>query len=376
VPSHEHASVGIVGVKDAKDLAAFEFTFDQSDKDKSRATEFVKQNATHADAVAGAKYLQVKLPKTSYFLINHPSRNQTYSAANIRDFNTFAPDVCFGLEGMPGHQKEPSRGGYGNKFYTDQDKKNLDQEKTNRARTYGGADYMLAKVGGLMDSLWGEGRRFWVFVNSDFHSSAADADFWPGEYARTYVKAKDLSQQSVLDGMRSGNAFIVHGDLIDALDFQASAGGKSGTMGEELSIAKGQDVTVNVRFKSPSKNANGDAPKVDHIDLIVGDVTGLAPVGDAKFKSETNPTTKVLATFTSKDWKAGADGYQQVTFTLPKVDKGQYLRLRGTNLGMGVDKETDKDGNPLVDELVGPNDKAKAFADLWFYSNPIFIAAK
>jgi len=30
---------------------------------------------------------------------------------------------------------------------------------------------MTAKVGGLWDSLLGEGRRFWAFVNSDFHSA-------------------------------------------------------------------------------------------------------------------------------------------------------------------------------------------------------------
>jgi len=36
---------------------------------------------------------------------------------------------------------------------------------------------MTAKVGGLWDSLLGEGRRFWAFVNSDFHSAAEDADF-------------------------------------------------------------------------------------------------------------------------------------------------------------------------------------------------------
>ena len=62
-------------------------------------------------------------------------------------------------------------------FNSDEANKVVDEAKTARARTYGGADIMTAKVGGLWDSLLGEGRRFWAFVNSDFHSAAEDADF-------------------------------------------------------------------------------------------------------------------------------------------------------------------------------------------------------
>ena len=91
-----------------------------------------------------------KYPTTSYFLLNHPSRKLANSVSAIRDFNNAAPAVAFGLEGLPGHQKEGWRGGYGNNY----------GDNTALARTYGGADYMLAKVGGLMDSLWGEGRKF------------------------------------------------------------------------------------------------------------------------------------------------------------------------------------------------------------------------
>jgi hypothetical protein len=283
--------------------------------------------------------------------------------------------VVVGLEGLPGHQKEAARGGYGNKFYTDKEKKNLDEAKTAKARTYGGADNMLAQVGGLMDSLWGEGRRFWVFVDSDYHSSADDADFFPGEYAKTYFNVTEVSQSAIVESMRSGDLFIVHGDLINALDFKAAAGDTAATMGQELSVTKGGDVTVTIRFKSPEQNFNGDKPVVDHIDLIVGDVTGVTAPGSDQYKADTNSSTKVVATFTSKDWKADADGYLTVTYTLPKLDKNQYLRLRGTNLGLNVENQT-QDGNPLNDDLMGGNDKAKAYADLWFYSNPIFIMAK
>jgi hypothetical protein len=343
-------------------------------RDTSLST-LTKQNSKAADAVAGCAYLAKTYPQTSYVIINHPSRKQLYTAADIRDMNNAAPGVCFGLEGFPGHQKEPARGGYSSMFYTDKDKKNLDQAKSDLARTYGGADIMLAQVGGLMDSLWGEGRRLWVFVNSDFHSSADDADFWPGEYAKTYINVATVTPTAIVAGMRSGNVFIVHGDLINALDFKAAAGDIARTMGQELTAAKGSDVTVTVRFKSPDKNNNGDKPVVDHIDLIVGDVTGTIAPGDANYASDTNASTRVLKTFTSTDWKTDSEGYATITYTMAKLDRSQYIRLRGTNLGMHVENQT-KDGNPLNDDLMGTNDKAKAYADLWFYSNPIFITVK
>lgn len=139
VPSHEHASVGIVGVTSGKPVADFEFMFDASDKDNSRngtQTSFnnvagataastagvpaevdllgnalAKKNKTHADAVAGVAYLQKNFKDTSYLVVNHPSRRQVYSAADLRDLTVAAPDVVVGLEGFPGHQKEPCRGG-------------------------------------------------------------------------------------------------------------------------------------------------------------------------------------------------------------------------------------------------------------------------
>lgn len=75
VPTHEHASVAIVS-DSAVPVSDFEYMFDNNDKDNSRAFEnMVKTNKTHADAVAGAQWLQNNYQYSSYFLINHPSEN-------------------------------------------------------------------------------------------------------------------------------------------------------------------------------------------------------------------------------------------------------------------------------------------------------------
>ncbi len=362
VPTHEHASVGIVGAaNEPAAISDFEYMFDASDKDTSQSS-LTKANTTAADAIAGAAWLQANYPLSSYFLPNHPSRALKYSVADFRDFNNAAPTVAFGLEALPGHQKEAGRGGYSN--------------ATPAQTTYGGADIMIAQVGGLMDSLWGEGRNYWAFTNSDFHNTTGD--FWPGEYSKSYTFAKANTPQAIVDGMRSGLSFAVEGGLINALDFQASSGNADATMGQTLKVEKGHAVTIAIRFQTPKASAcqayGAAAPRVDHVDLIAGDVTGKAQPGTAAYASATNASTAVVASFTRSQMKS-SNGWYTMTYRVPKSDHDQYFRIRGTNQGLGVTNQTDAQGNPLADSLVGANTPQAACSDLWFYSNPIFVAA-
>lgn len=421
VPSHEHASVGIVGVTSGKPVADFEFMFDASDKDNSRnGTQLAFNNAagataatskavaaevdafgnalakkykTHADAVAGVAYLQKNFKDTSYLVVNHPSRKQAYAAADLRDLMVAGPDVAVGLEGFPGHQAEACRGGYGSVYYL-AGTSTIDEARTARARTYGGADFMLAKVGGMMDSFWAEGRRFWAFVDSDFHTftdpagNTTAADFWPGQYAKTYVGAATKAAGDVVKGMKAGNVFAVQGDLISALDFRAvgqpppgNTLGVSAFMGEAVDLARNTAVSVEIRFKSPATNANGDAVAVDHVDVIVGSLGSKAAPGDAGYSKETSDAA-VVATLRRSDFQVGADGWHSATVSLT-LDKSKFVRLRGTSLAIpaaDTDADIDPAGNPKMDDALDAalcaNTEAKAWRDLWFYSNPIFLNAK
>lgn len=116
---------------------------------------------------------------------HHTSRSATglgvYGLDTPREFrngNNTAPRVYVGFEGSPGHQAGPlvggDRGSYGN------------------YPTHGGYDQMTACVGGLWDSLLGEGRRWWITAASDSHVhwTRGGSDFWPGEYSKTYVHAR------------------------------------------------------------------------------------------------------------------------------------------------------------------------------------------
>ena len=139
-----------------------------------------------------------------------------------------------------------------------------------------------------------------------------------------------------------------------------------------------------------------------------------------------NESATILRTFGKETWRSlpGDKQYKLMTFRLQDVKASQYLRLRGTNLPASVPYETDADGNPLADiwtnstsvnpTIPGGTDgipenaslripcttsgttdydgcpahlpvidgqkylayDVAAWADLWFYSNPIFIEVK
>ncbi|MGI9574474.1 S-layer protein [Alloalcanivorax xenomutans] len=397
MPTHDHVNVGI-GVDDPMSeanlqaVAEFEYLFTTRDAslfDPALVESLGDQpraNTTHEDALTALRWLRDNHPD-SYMLLNHPSRYMgKYTIAQIRQMHDLAPDQFFAIEGMVGNQMEPDRGGYA-EAYT---------EENLGSRTYGGVDYLVAKLGGTWDALLGEGRRIWNVANSDYHFTTAQgrysSGYAPGEYAKTYVWKDGEDASALLDGLRGGRLFGVFGDLIDALEFQAESTEGSTPMGGTLTAALGEQVTVTIRFRSPQTNhyeyplESGQSaymkPTVDHVDLIVGDVQAPAQPDSADYRSASNPSTRVLARFTANDWTVDEDGYNVITHTLT-VTGDQYLRLRGTNLAVNVPGQME-DGEPLPDTKVEvANDaarfdaiNARNYNDLWFYSNPVFITVE
>ena len=288
-------------------------------------------------------------------IANHPSRSATgfrqygrYDPAEFRDWNDTAPEIAIGMAGAPGHQARTidkdgsprygARGGYRNH------------------PTMGGFDQMTAVLGGLWDSLLGEGRRWWITANSDSHVhwKEGGADFWPGEYSKTYVWA-EKNHDDILDGIRNGRVFVTLGDLVSELYVTAGSGDNSANIGGSLQVSSGEAVEITIRFLDPDElNAADQNPSVRRVDLIMGNVTG--PVENRE--SDTNPSTKVVARFTEANWTLDGN-YTVVTFVLNNVTRDSYIRIRGTN---GTEMEPEKD--PMGED---------PWADVWFYSNPIFL---
>ena len=307
------------------------------------------------------------LPLLPLVFANHPSRSATgvsmYGADEPREFrqnHNTAPDVYRGMEGAPGHQAGTlAPDGSQKKDEKGQPAGFRGSYSREGAHTFGGFDQMTAIVGGLWDSMLGEGRRFWIVATSDSHAHYTDAtrpgsDFWPGQYQKTYVHAL-RSYQGILDGLRSGRIFAVAGDLIDVLNVEAKAGKRTAGIGETLSAERGQAVTVTIRFRDPqANNGHGDNPRVSRVDVIVGDVTGTL----ADPTIDRNPTTRVLARFSEQQWIREGD-WATITTQLPNLDRSMYVRVRGTNT---------QDLEPPMD-----TQGESPWSDLWFYSNPIFI---
>ena len=405
VPGHEHSSTAIVA-EGAEAISAFEYQFDKSDKDTSRTGEdtpygvLTKTNATHTDAVAACQWMQGQYVNggidNAWIIFAHIERNgpastSGYDVNDFRDFNNAGPDVSFGFEGAPGHQVNNDRG-FGNTVTCDDSGV---CESEDFGGTYGGVGFYTAQVGGLWVAMLGEGRRWFNFANSDYHRhyTAGGDDFYPGEYQKTWVHAKDedgdgdYSYNEIADGMRSGNTYFAHGDLITQLEFEAEDNNQKVSMGGELEAeGKIRNLKIKIKFKSPETNnckADGTfitscaEPKVNHIDLIVGDITGLIDPADPDYTKATNLTTRVIATFDTNSWEKDKDGANVIVYHLKDVDKNMYFRLRGTNLAPNTPDETDAAGNPLPDALVtqnqGVDGAQEAWNDLWFYSNPIFV---
>lgn len=398
MPTHDHVNIGLFKGSDTLSpdtdgFLEFQYLFGTLANSAFSSTDLARwqtkygttrYNSTASDALQAITWLKTNYPSTSFMQLNHPSRYAAkYTISDIRTFHDMAPDIFFTIEGMVGNQMEPDRGGY-TSAYTDANLPN---------RTYGGTDYLVAKLGGTWDALLGEGRRIWTTANSDSHfktTALYSSGYFPGEYAKNHVFAKSNSVKDILDGLRSGKAFSVFGDLVSALDFSAGGAGLSRDMGGELSVPAGTTVTLNIRFKSPARNNyekpidSGNfvgVPVVDHLDLISGDVGSRATSGSAAYATATNSSTRVLKRFTRADWTLDADGYYRMSYSFTAT-RSQYFRLRGTNLGTDVAGLTVA-GEPQPDQKVTTSDNTTRFNDindrnyasLWFYSNPIFVTA-
>ena len=415
VPGHEHASMGLIGNQfhstnpDVNALATFEYLFDAADVDNSQPfgiTETKNTTNNHGKAVQSVTWLQKHYPTQSWVIPAHPERfrypsgtpnYEGWNIEHIRDMNNAAPDVFFGFESFPGHQAAGNRGEY---------HKGRGLHGSYGICTYGGCGFMSAKIGGFWDALLSEGRRFWLFASSDCHivtnanGSFANADFYPGEYQKTYTYVNALQPQAIVNGLRSGNSWVVSGDLIDQLEFTVG----NAVMGQTAQTNGNGKATITVKVhqpQTPNHNiySSYTTPELDHFDIIAGVVgsrvtppatvpaDGITGYSNA-YKCDTVTTTRVVARFgksaapadpngiPTQLWTNEGNGFYSASYeiTLPAGVSKMYIRLRGTNLALNTLKEIDACGNPLPDTLMGTNNAEKAFADLWFYSNPIFLS--
>lgn len=363
-------------------------------------------------------------------LANHPMRLGINSPHEMRAWRDAAPELFIGMEGAPGAQSYA--------YATNVDPGDVRGEYTNGPggsygqstylgyaealyKTFGGFDSMTALVGGLWDSMLAEGKPFWITSNSDNHLTARDtwrfdetkypdtpayqaagserkkyevagrrpdpvatntpqggSDFWPGQFSRTHTGVTERSYRGVLDAMRAGRMWVDHGHLINGFEARVRVVGSAErgvTLGGRLQAPKGSDIEIELTV-TPTTYANsfGITPKLAHLDIIEGLVTG--PVTDPD--TLTTPNTKVR-----EQIDTSSNGSEPFTIkrVLRGVDSSRYVRFRGSDgrrngpgyYGADIDPAGPQ---PHGYDVSSTADEGNPWLDTWFYSNPIFIDVK
>ncbi|RKN45784.1 PHP domain-containing protein [Streptomyces hoynatensis] len=400
IPAAEHGTVFVhPGRNEVEVLKQFERDYDGA---VQSATANTPQN--EALAIAGLDFLasQVRRNKVkdALMLANHPSRKGIDSPHEIRAWRDAQPTIAVGFEGAPGHQAGgipaphgpgSGRGGYESSPSAD----SFAGYPAESYRTWGGFDWMTATVGGLWDSLLAEGKPWWITANSDSHKIYGDTsvtpadddfegngfhtppvyagsglltdntDFWPGQYSRTHVGARNFSYAAVMEGIRAGRIWVDHGGLISGLDARLRGGGRSVTLGGSLHVRRGTRVELSIEIAL----ANGPnwaqfVPELARVDVIQGAVTGTQRDKDT-FRAR---QAKVVTSFDVNR----STGTVTLTYSLGRVDQPLYVRLRGTDGNRSQPGLYGADVDPAGPALDVLGD-ADPWQDLWFYSNPMWV---
>jgi PHP domain-containing protein len=406
IPAAEHGTVFVApGSREVEVLKQFENGYDGSVKNAGANTPANEQLALDGIQWLGQQVDQRRVAD-ALFLANHPARNGIDSPHEIRNWRDADPRIAVGFEGAPGHQAGGlpaaigaggARGLYGNAPNAN----SFPGYPAESYRTWGGFDWMTATVGGLWDSLLAEGKPWWISANSDSHvnwnetsrrpdgSDQAQfdrdgrymdpvysgtvnrtaADFFPGYYSRTHVGADNRDYRAVMEGLRNGRVWVDHGALVKAVEVEVREAGKTHgePLGGALHVRRGRAVELVVRITAQNvPNWANFTPALNRVDAIVGAVKGAVSDKD----TFTAPDTKVV-----KQWDtSGKRGTFELVLPLGKADTEHpyYVRVRGTDgnrsqpgyLGAAIDP-----AGPKLD-VVGDADP---WADLWFYTNPIWV---
>ena len=406
IPAAEHGTVFVhPGTNEVAVLKEFENAFDGVVNNWTASTA-----ANEVHALEGLDFLAASVKsrrvKDAAFLANHPARKGLDSPHEIRGWRDRQPTVALGMEGAPGHQaagiKAPIGPGSGRGFYDNSPSADSFLAYPIESYiTYGGFDWMTSTVGGLWDSLLAEGKPWWVTANSDSHQiylddsvrggagSAAEfnangryddpvhgstgpnatfGDFWPGYYSQTHVGASSFSYAAVLDGLRAGRVYLSHGGLVGGVDVTVRTKGDrrpGSPLGSVVTPRRGERLELAISITLPTlPNWAQFVPKLARVDVIQGSVTGAASDRDT-FHA---PNTKVVA---QRD-VSGASGQVQLTHDLGAVDGPFYVRVRGTDgkrQAVGLNGAAVDPAGPAADV----KGDADPWADLWFYTNPIWV---
>ncbi|TDU89765.1 hypothetical protein EV138_3341 [Kribbella voronezhensis] len=406
IPAAEHGTVLVApGANNVALLQQFEREYDGKLTGRSASTPENEQHAVKALAWL-AEQKRTGFVDDLLVFANHPMRLGIDSPHELRAWRDSG--VCIGMEGAPGSQGDADPAWCAFRGTTTNQRGEYTNSPSDASwpgypvdayRTYGGFDWATATVGGLWDSLLAEGRLFSITSNSDNHRTIWDtwkdgefppgqnfdslgwkpsptdagtpqagSDFWPGQFSRTHVGVTRYGYLDVMAGLRAGRVWVDHGQLVDGIDVRVSPAGsrqRGVTLGGRLKVHRHERLELRVTVTSATRpNFHGVLPRLAHLDVIRGIVTGTAKDRDS-WKA---PDTRVVEQLDVH----GKTGSYTLRIPLGRAEQSHYLRLRGSDgkrngpgyLGSHVDpagpiQHPPADGDP--------------WSDTWLYTNPVFV---
>lgn len=337
-------------------------------------------------------------------LANHPLRLGINSPHEMRAWRDAAPGIMIGMEGAPGSQgaAHPGRGARSirGEYENGPSANSFPGYPLDAYVTYGGFDWATATVGGLWDAMLAEGELFTITSNSDVHRVVFDtwrngdwlpgqnfdntgrlpdpvdttepqpgSDLWPGQFSRTHVGVTRYGYRQVMAGLRAGRVWVDHGQLVDGIEVRVAptqrGHGPGVTLGGRLRVRRGEHVTLTVTVTTASRpNHHGELPRLAHLDVIRGAVSGPARDRDA-WRA---PDTRVAHTADV----SGRTGRYTLRVPLGRMEESCYVRLRGS--------DGRRNGPGLLGATVDPHGPIRhepgngdPWSDTWLYTNPVFV---
>ena len=216
-------------------LAQFKESFDELGRDDT-GPELADQALRWLGENGAADGL---LPVVIY---NHPSRKRQSSTdivAEMVHLRERTPLVV-GLEGGPGHQRNTPLGSY---LRT--------QPLIDRW------DPAVAHVGDAWDQLLARGIDLGgAIAESDFHTDNPESlhDYWPGEFAETWLYVGEKSRRGVLQALHEGTYFGVHGQIARAAEIRVFADGlpRPAQAGEHIAVPAQSEIQVRISCQVPA----------------------------------------------------------------------------------------------------------------------------
>ncbi len=155
--------------------------------------------------------------------------------------------------------------------------------------------------------MWG------AYAPSDFHDNgyAGLADYWPGEFAETWIYAPDATSNGVLRGLRAGTFFGDHGRIVREVELTVAAPGlaRPAGVGETIAVPPGTNLMVELSYQVPSEAWRSGPNHIDHVELIAIDRHGARVVSEGAPQVE-GPAFSVPVRMTAEDVVFRARGYR------------------------------------------------------------------